>query len=255
MRRILLLLIVVFSFNQTKGQTKQDALNALRAKGVTLEQAQKLALANGLLPDTKSSKSNVVKANDVVTDLKVAAVKKDLIIPPKPAVVVQVEKNTEKYFGYDIFVNNPFGSKDYLLGNIDEGYILAPGDELRITVFGDNNLEFVSKIDLNGNISFPNLGVFFAAGNSFATLKKRVNVFLGKFYSGLLSTPSRTFLDVSLTQIRPVKVSVLGNVNTPGPHLVNGMATVLNSLYASGGINTSGTLREVKVYRNNKLIK
>jgi len=71
----------------------------------------------------------------------------------------------------------------------------------------------------------------------------------------LLSTPSRTFLDVSLTQIRPVKVSVLGNVNTPGPHLVNGMATVLNALYASGGINTSGTLREVKVYRNNKLIK
>ena len=255
MRRILLLLIVVFSFNQTKGQTKQDALNALRAKGVTLEQAQKLALANGLLPDTKSSKSNVVKANDVVTDLKVAAVKKDSIIPPKPAVVVQVEKNTEKYFGYDIFVNNPFGTKDYLLGNIDEGYILAPGDELRITVFGDNNLEFVSKIDLNGNISFPNLGVFFAAGNSFATLKKRVNVFLGKFYSGLLSNPSRTFLDVSLTQIRPVKVSVLGNVNTPGPHLVNGMATVLNALYASGGINTSGTLREVKVYRNNKLIK
>ena len=255
MRRILLLLIVVFSFNQTKGQTKQDALNALRAQGVTLEQAQKLALANGLLPDTKSSKSNVVKANDVVTDLKVTAVKKDSIIPPKPAVVVQVEKNTEKYFGYDIFVNNPFGTKDYLLGNIDEGYILAPGDELRITVFGDNNLEFVSKIDLNGNISFPNLGVFFAAGNSFATLKKRVNVFLGKFYSGLLSTPSRTFLDVSLTQIRPVKVSVLGNVNTPGPHLVNGMATVLNALYASGGINTSGTLREVKVYRNNKLIK
>ena len=71
----------------------------------------------------------------------------------------------------------------------------------------------------------------------------------------MLSSPNRTFLDVSLTQIRPVKVSVLGNVTTPGPHLVNGMATVLNALYASGGINTSGTLRDVKVYRNNKLIK
>ncbi len=255
MRKILLLLVVVFSLNQTKGQTKQDALNVLRAKGVTLEQAQELAKANGLLPDTKSTKSNAVKANDVVTDLKVVEVKQDTIIPTKPKPVVQVEKDTLKYFGYDIFVNNPFGQKDYLLGNIDEGYILAPGDELRITVFGDNNLEFVSKIDLNGNISFPNLGVFFAAGNSFATLKKRVKVFLGKFYSGLLSNPSRTFLDVSLTQIRPVKVSVLGNVNTPGPHLVNGMATVLNALYASGGINTSGSLREIKVYRNNKLIK
>ena len=47
----------------------------------------------------------------------------------------------------------------------------------------------------------------------------------------------------------------MGNVTTPGPHLVNGLATVLNALYASGGINTSGTLRDVKVYRNNKLIK
>jgi protein involved in polysaccharide export with SLBB domain len=166
-----------------------------------------------------------------------------------------LKKDIKNYFGYDIFVNNPFGQKEYLLGNIDEGYILAPGDELRITVFGDNNLEFVSKIDLNGNISFPNLGVFFAAGNSFATVKNRLKIFLGKYYSGLLSSPNRTFLDVSLTQIRPVKVSVLGNVTTPGPHLVNGMATVLNALYASGGIATSGTLRDVKVYRNNKLIK
>ena len=192
-------------------------------------------------------------SNDVVTDLKVTSAPVVVSVPTPPKVVV--EKDIKNYFGYDIFVNNPFGQKEYLLGNIDEGYILAPGDELRITVFGDNNLEFVSKIDLNGNISFPNLGVFFAAGNSFATVKNRLKVFLGKYYSGLLSSPNRTFLDVSLTQIRPVKVSVLGNVTTPGPHLVNGMATVLNALYASGGISTSGTLRDVKVYRNNKLIK
>ena len=199
---------------------------------------------------SKAAKATV--SNDVVTELKVVPLDTVQMVTPKEVVE---PKEVEDYFGYDIFVNNPFGEKDYLLGNIDEGYILAPGDELRITVFGDNNLEFVSKIDLNGNISFPNLGVFFAAGNSFATVKKRLKVFLGKYYSGLLSSPNRTFLDVSLTQIRPVKVSVLGNVTTPGPHLVNGMATVLNALYASGGINTSGTLRDVKVYRNNKLIK
>ena len=192
-------------------------------------------------------------SNDVVSELKVVSLTPIAASPLEDPAVT--EKEVKGYFGYDIFINNPFGEKEYLVGNIDEGYILAPGDELRITVFGDNNLEFVSKIDLNGNISFPNLGVFFAAGNSFATLKNRVKIFLGKYYSGLLSTPTRTFLDVSLTQIRPVKVSILGNVNTPGPHLVSGMATVLNALYASGGIATSGTLRDVKVYRNNKLIK
>ena len=254
---------VISEANRLEINSREKAISELAARGISLSQAQEMAQLRGI--DFESFLDNYLKSNagktksvtptkinDVVTELKVVPLDTLQIVTPKEVIE---PKEIEDYFGYDIFVNNPFGEKDYLLGNIDEGYILAPGDELRITVFGDNNLEFVSKIDLNGNISFPNLGVFFAAGNSFATIKNRLKIFLGKYYSGLLSSPNRTFLDVSLTQIRPVKVSVLGNVTTPGPHLVNGMATVLNALYASGGIATSGTLRDVKVYRNNKLIK
>mgnify|MGYP000256225172 CR=1 FL=1 len=255
---------VISEANRLEINSREKAISELASRGISVSQAKEMAQLRGIDFDSfldnylknnnagsKAAKATV--SNDVVTDLKVTSAPVVVSVPTPPKVVV--EKDIKNYFGYDIFVNNPFGQKEYLVGNIDEGYILAPGDELRITVFGDNNLEFVSKIDLNGNISFPNLGVFFAAGNSFATVKNRLKVFLGKYYSGLLSSPNRTFLDVSLTQIRPVKVSVLGNVTTPGPHLVNGMATVLNALYASGGINTSGTLRDVKVYRNNKLIK
>jgi protein involved in polysaccharide export with SLBB domain len=254
---------VISEANRLEINSRDKAISELAVRGISESQAKEMAQLRGMDFDSfldnylknnkagsKAAKASV--SNDVVTELKVVPLDTVQMITPKEVIE---SKEIEDYFGYDIFVNNPFGEKDYLLGNIDEGYILAPGDELRITVFGDNNLEFVSKIDLNGNISFPNLGVFFAAGNSFATVKNRLKVFLGKYYSGLLSSPNRTFLDVSLTQIRPVKVTVLGNVTTPGPHLVNGMATVLNALYASGGIATSGTLRDVKVYRNNKLIK
>ena len=254
---------VISEANRLEINSREKAISELASRGISESQAKEMAQLRGIDFDTfldnylknNNAGSKVAKAtvsNDVVTDLKVVPLNTVQMVTPKEVVE---PKEVEDYFGYDIFVNNPFGQKEYLVGNIDEGYILAPGDELRITVFGDNNLEFVSKIDLNGNISFPNLGVFFAAGNSFTTVKNRLKVFLGKYYSGLLSSPNRTFLDVSLTQIRPVKVSVLGNVTTPGPHLVNGMATVLNALYASGGISTSGTLRDVKVYRNNKLIK
>ena len=255
---------VISEANRLEINSREKAISELASRGISESQAKEMAQLRGIDFDSfldnylknNNAGSKAVKAtvsNDVVTDLKVTSAPLVVSVPTPPKVVV--EKDIKNYFGYDIFVNNPFGQKEYLLGNIDEGYILAPGDELRITVFGDNNLEFVSKIDLNGNISFPNLGVFFAAGNSFATIKNRLKIFLGKYYSGLLSSPNHTFLDVSLTQIRPVKVSVLGNVTTPGPHLVNGMATVLNALYASGGIATSGTLRDVKVYRSNKLIK
>ena len=249
--------------------SRQEAINALASKGISLTQAQEMARLRGIDFDTflenylkSNKKSSAVgnaskgMGNDVVTRIKTMAIdsiQKDSL--PDFDKKIRREKDSIDYFGYDIFINNPFGQKEYLVGNIDEGYILAPGDELRITAFGDNSLEVVSKIDLNGNVTFPKLGVFSAAGNSLKTVNARLKTYLGRYYSGLLSTPARTFLDVSLTQIRPVKVSVLGNVNTPGPHLVNGMATVLNALYASGGVSTSGTLRAVKVYRNNRLIK
>ena len=159
------------------------------------------------------------------------------------------------YFGYDIFLNNPFANKEYLVGNIDEGYILAPGDVLRIYVFGDNTYQSEVKIDLNGNILLPDIGIFFASGYTFNSLKSRLNSFLGKSFSGLIDIPQRSFLDVSLTQLRPVKVTVLGESNTPGPHLIGGFATVLNALYSAGGIKVTGSLRNIKVFRNNRLLK
>jgi polysaccharide export outer membrane protein len=250
--------------NRLDISSRQEAITALSNRGISEAQAKQMAQIRGIdfeafLQDylnAKESNSEAVSkktANtEVATELEVVPLDSVAPVLREPS---EVMPETKAFFGYAIFENNPFGQKEYLVGNIDEGYILAPGDELRLTVFGDNNLELVAKIDLNGNISVPNIGVFFAAGSSFATLKERLKLFLGKYYSGLLAYPTRTFLDVSLTQIRPVKVSVLGNVNTPGPHLVSGMATVLNALYASGGIRTSGTLRDVKVYRNNKLIK
>ena len=167
------------------------------------------------------------------------------------------EEETEKqnYFGYNIFENNPYLNKEYLLGNIDEGYLIAPGDELRIMTYGDNSFEQNVTVDRNGNINISGYGLFFASGNSFKTLKSRLKVFLGKYLSGLASTPQKTFMDVSLTQLRPVKVVVLGQVNAPGPHILNTSGSALSALYAAGGVKTSGTLREIKIYRNNKLFK
>ena len=201
---------VISEANRLEINSREKAISELAARGISESQAKEMAQLRGIdfesfldnylksnAGKSKSTFSNV-KTDSVVTSLKLTPLDTLQIVTPKKVVE---PKEIEDYFGYDIFVNNPFGEKEYLVGNIDEGYILAPGDELRITVFGDNNLEFVSKIDLNGNISFPNLGVFFAAGNSFATVKNRLKIFLGKYYSGLLSSPNRTFLDVSLTQI------------------------------------------------------
>ncbi len=241
--------------------TSSQAIDVLRANGMTEAQARQLSAQRGISYDQflnelfpnenlegsdteQSSDSTNGEENEVESDELEESYDEE-----------EIEDAGPKYFGYNIFKNNPYLDKEYLLGNIDEGYLIAPGDELRIITYGDNSFEQNVKVDRNGNINIRGYGLFFASGNSFKTLKSRLKIFLGKYLSGLTSDPQKTFMDVSLTQLRPVKVVVLGQVEAPGPHILNTSGSALSALYAAGGVKTSGTLRDIKIYRNNKLYK
>ena len=241
--------------------TKEQVVGVLKANGMTETQARQLAsqrgisydqLINELFPNENSENPNM---NETPESDSLEESEEDSNEEEEIEDEIDDENDGPKYFGYDIFNNNPYLDKEYLLGNIDEGYLIAPGDELRIITYGDNSFEQNVKVDRNGNINIRGYGLFFASGNSFKTLKSRLKIFLGRFLSGLNSDPQKTFMDVSLTQLRPVKVVVLGQVKAPGPHILNTSGSALSALYAAGGVKTSGTLREIKIYRNNKLYK
>ena len=280
MRFLLIIILISFSgFSQTneaiinqavqtaKSQnitTRSQALDALKANGMTETQARQLAtqrgisydqLINELFPNENSE--NPENPNSDETPESASSEENEEVSNEVEEDVAELddENDGSKYFGYDIFDNNPYLDKEYLLGNIDEGYLIAPGDELRIITYGDNSFEQNVIVDRNGNINIRGYGLFFASGSSFKTLKSRLKIFLGKYLSGLRSDPQKTFMDVSLTQLRPVKVVVLGQVEAPGSHILNTSGSALSALYAAGGVKTSGTLREIKIYRNNKLYK
>ena len=241
----------------------EEALSELNKNGISETQARTLARQQGISFDAFLNNNFTAKSsqqNAIIPDPDTA-----VLLSPEPStpLVVNLAENTPKdlpkqdpfYFGYSIFNKNPFLEKEYLLGNIDEGYLVAPGDVLRVIVFGNNSLELEAVVDRNGNINIPSYGVFFAAGNNFKTLRKRLHIYLGKFFSGLLTTPQNTFLDVSLTQLKPTKVVVVGQVNAPGPQILTTQANPLAALYAAGGVKTTGSLREIRIYRNNKLFE
>ena len=258
------------ALNTAKAQnikTKSQVQNALQQNGISESQARALARQKGVsydeilnsnFTDGVATLSDSINKDPNVSDLKISAdslvydmsVKNEV---PKP--VSDTAEAPSTYFGYNIFRNNPYLNKEYLLGNIDEGYLISPGDEMRIITYGDNSLEQNVTVDRNGNINITGYGLFFASGMTFKTLKSRLKLFLGKYLSGLMSSTPRTFLDVSLTQLRPVKVVVLGQVQSPGPHILNTSGSALSALYAAGGVMYSGSLREIKIYRNNKLYK
>ena len=243
--------------------TKSQAVKALEASGMTENQARQLARQRGLsydqllnqyfTNDTNNDNSSSEDPDSKIFDDKNETNSEDEETLDKTD--FRIKGQTQNYFGYNIFENNPYLNKEYLLGNVDEGYLIAPGDKIRIITYGDNSFEQNVTVDRNGNVNIQGFGLFFASGNTFKTFKERLKIFLGKYLSGLVSNPQKTFMDVSLTELRPTKIVVLGQVESPGPHILNTSGSALSALYAAGGVKYSGSLREVIIYRNNKLLK
>ncbi len=246
--------------------TISQAIDALKSRGISESQARQIAAQRGLsydklleeyfLKDTIDYIDDMSTPDNSILDIDQNKLKNNIINEIQTDEIEFLIKNQiSDYFGYEIFKNNPYLNKEYLLGNIDEGYLISPGDEIRIIIYGDNSLEVKVSVDRNGNINIRDYGLFFAAGMSFKTLKERLKIYLGKYLSGLVSDPQKTFMDVALTQLKPTKVVVLGQVNSPGPHLLTTSSSALSALYAAGGVKFSGSLREVIIYRNNKQYK
>lgn len=243
--------------------TKTEVLQELSRRGMTEDDARRQARLYGIDYDdylkkyilqskdsTKAPRSIQGIGIDSTQYVEESQTKEDTV----PNTNEVDDEITKKYYGYDIFEDNPFANDKSLIGNIDPGYIMGPGDELRIYLWGEAEMQFEGKIDINGNIFIPNVGQVFIAGTTYENLKDRMTRYLSRFYSGLTKEPQKIFLDISLTQLRPIRIVVMGESNNPGSQMVNAFATTLNSLYASGGIKTSGSLRDIKVFRNNRLV-
>ena len=235
-----------------RGMSEEDARRQARLYGINYDEYLKKYILNGTPSDGRELQSIDSISSEIIgytTDSLAKAQEQ------APVNEIQPEETAElEYFGYDIFNNNPYANQQALVGNIDPGYLIGPGDELRVYLWGEAEFQFEGKVDVNGNLFIPNVGQVFVAGTSYEGLNSRLKEYLSKFYSGLKKTPQKIFLDVSLTKLRPIRIVVMGESNKPGSQLINAFATTLNSLYASGGIKTSGSLREIKVFRNNRLI-
>ncbi len=235
-----------------RGMTEADARRQARLYGIDYDSY----VANYLLKVSNANGEDTLKPIEQIGTDTInfnAFSSKGDTLPATP-----VSKDTlsslqeEDYFGYDIFTNNPAANQFAMVGNIDPGYIIGPGDEIRLYLWGESELQFEGKVDINGNLFVPDIGQIFVSGVSYDQLNTRLKQYLSRFYSGLTSDPPNIFLDVSLSKLRPIRIVMMGESNNPGSHLMTSFATVVNSLYASGGVKTSGSLREIKVFRNNK---
>ncbi|MDI6785734.1 MAG: SLBB domain-containing protein [bacterium] len=158
-----------------------------------------------------------------------------------------IDKNL-KQFGYDLFEQ---GISTFApIANVPVGldYILGPGDELIINIWGKVAMSFNVIIDRNGNIFIPKVGAIVISGLSFSKAENLIYKELSKIYTDFS-------LNITMGELRTMQVFVLGEIKNPGCYTVSSLATLYNALYVAGGPSKRGTMRKIKLIRNNKEIK
>lgn len=155
-------------------------------------------------------------------------------------------------FGYDIFKTTPGPISE---GPVDEQYLLSPGDEVVLTLWGALNSTSNLTISEEGFLELPEEGGRISTnGVSLKELKARVTQALSLIHASYINAedPSKStaFVDVKLGKIRKVLLYVVGEVQNPGAYtLTSGTATIINLLHNAGGVRESGSLREIKIRR------
>jgi len=168
----------------------------------------------------------------------------------------RIEEYQKKIFGFNLFNTESLTFDPSLNIPTPRNYQLGPGDEVIIDIWGASEQTYQQVITPDGYILIPNLGPIYLNGLEVDRACERIKSRLTKIYSGLNpangSNPN-TFMQLSLGQVRTIKVTVVGEVRTPGTYDISALATIFNALYLSGGPTMNGSFRQIELIRNNQV--
>ena len=155
--------------------------------------------------------------------------------------------NKKKVFGRDIFSNKNLSFEPLMNIATPQNYVLGAGDQVSVDIYGASQKSVDCTVSPDGDIVIEGYGPIRVGGLSVAAAKARLRATLGSRYQS-----SR--INLSLGQTRTVSINVMGEVVKPGTYTLSAFASVFNALYMAGGTNDIGTLRNIKIYRNNHLV-
>ena len=160
-------------------------------------------------------------------------------------------RDTVRIFGQEVFSNkNLTFTPNYNLPT-PRNYVLAAGDEVVIEVWGNSEMNLRETITTEGSVYLRGIGPVQLNGYTIEEAEKAIRARLATIFEGL---GSDTHVKVSLGQIRSIRVNVLGEVLTPGTYTLPSLATLFNALYLAGGVSDIGSLRNIRLVRNNRQV-
>lgn len=157
------------------------------------------------------------------------------------------KKEDNFYFGYDYFKNDIIFFDNL---PVPKNYILGPGDEILISMWGETNSREKFTISNEGLIFYDKIGTINLSGKN---LKEAESLLIGKLsevYSTLGNKISNTELKLELSKLKSINVYFSGEVNNQGINVIHPFSNIFTALVQSGGIKQTGTLRNIEIIRN-----
>lgn len=173
----------------------------------------------------------------------------DEFVPDTAALLekLMIEKTKRKVFGRNIFNNKNLSFEPNMNIATPQNYRLGPGDAVFIDIYGASQKTIECTVSPDGFVTIDGYGPVEVSGLTVSQANAKLRSTLGSRYSS-------SHIKLTVGETRSIMVNVMGEVKAPGTYTLSAFATVFHALYMAGGTNDLGTLRNIKVYRNNRLV-
>jgi len=230
----------------------------LQSNNTTIEQVESIALAKGMsaaefaklklrLGGNQVSPTGVSNNDNFDENKEELSRKQDKIVNKK----VKDTLNS-LVFGSELFDNPELNFEPNLKLATPVNYILGPGDELQISVYGVQEFSASVPVTVEGKVSIQYVGQISVSGMTIEAATQKIKGAISRVYSTVQSGQSQ--VGVSLSRIRTIKVTIIGS-KQPGNYSISSLATVYNALFLGGGPGKNGSYRNIELLRNNKVYK
>jgi len=226
-------------------ENKQAAVGRIRERIIAVQKAQTKIATDTLERIVQGFIDRVIK--EILDDFSLKWAVKDT--PPLYKTEFPYARPGEalQLFGYDLFSGVPESFSPPTNVPVTDDYIVGPGDEIKVLMWGRIDAEYAVVVNRDGTMQFPQLGAISVAGLTYKDmrqlLKKKAESITG------------VHISVTMGRLRGITVFVVGEVKKPGAYTISAFDTVINALLISGGPTELGSLRNVQLKRNDKVVK
>ena len=220
----------------------------LQANNTTIDQVEPMVLAKGMsATEFTKLRTRLGGATPVVVATEESSRKQESIVNNK------IKDNLNALvFGSELFDNPTLNFEPNLKIATPVNYILGPGDELQVNVYGVQEFSASIPVTVEGKINIQYVGQISVLGMSIEAATQKIKTALARVYSTVGSGQSQ--VGVSLSRIRTIKITIIGS-KQPGNYSISSLATVYNALFLGGGPGINGSYRNIELLRNNKVFK